>query len=435
MGLALDRPGFLWLLLVPLGLLLVASLPTRAPDLGVGTLEVWRRVAREVGVRGERRRRRVPLWLALLCGGLAAAVLGLAEPQQARATTPPTIDVVIEPGPALTVAFVGPGGAQGGTRFERGCAQVLDLVGRSEGRARLRWHAGREVIETSQAEPPPLTSRALIEAPAVDWERWDRPGVVWLLSAPPERAPNAASWVATGGAAAPGPIDVRGGRVAVWDSGTVTERPFDGAPPVLELDPHTPEPWRTLAELWARARGLATTQVPGGDEVDVVLSVSVVGAVAEGPPRRCGRDGWSIPVVIAQGGAVSTEDAPWLEWRGEVVAWESPGRLTLVAGPWGEPEGDPAAFALSVGRLLDRLQLPPRGTAPIAARWSRGSPASHRGASAQRGSERDRSLAHWPLLVAAVALTAAAAASGTTRRRVQAASEAASSTSLGPTSP
>lgn len=401
-------PAALWALALPLALLLLALVPARAPERAVGTLALWRRVAPAASVRGAHRRWRIPLWLGLLCSGLAALAVAAAEPGRPRAAAGRAVDVVFESGPALALDWIAADGAARGTRLERALAQLDDwLDGRGGERPRPRWHVGGAPRERLDRD---ALAADLAVAPAVDWSAWDRPGVLWVRSAAPPTRPAFASWIAPGGGAVPGPVAVDGDAELVWDGATLSRRPRTGPAPAITID--APEPWSAVARVWAGARGLAVLEPGAGGPPAArpVLRVVTVGAADTAEPRPTGREGWSV--TVAAGEPRTATGQPWLDAGGAPVAWTSPGRLAVAAGPWGPPTGDPVAFAASVGRLLDGLRLPAPGTAPVAARADRGAGGVHTGVAPPARPPIERPLAHLPATLGAALLALAALSAG-----------------------
>lgn len=403
-----DPTALAWLGL-PLGLLLLSALPGRVPDTPTGTLELWRRVADRQDLAGDLRRRRVPLWLALLCAGLTALALAAAEPTWVGAPVPRTFDVVVEPGAALTLPWIGDDGVARGTRFERAAERLAEELAEDAGPGdRIRWHLGVTSLESALEAAPPFAAGELLASAEVDWIAWDRAGIWWLRSERPASRPAAASWVASGGAAVPGLVDRSAEASLHWDGAALERLAPDEPAPALAVD--VPAPWSDFAEAYGAARGLRVVAA-GADPLDAaVLHLSPIPAGDDLRGVRAGRDGWSIDYSGPSGAPASDGTADWLVAGARTLVSWRPGEVRVASGQWSEPIGDPAAFALAAGRLLDRARLPAPGCAPLAARLDRGPAGVGRGAAAPGGESRERLLAGWPAGIGALLLAAAATA-------------------------
>ncbi|MDP6838654.1 MAG: BatA domain-containing protein [Planctomycetota bacterium] len=295
--------------------------------------------------------------------------------------------------------------------------------------------AGQEVRLPRGWEIPP--ERWGAPRGEVDWAAWDRAGVIWLTDRAPglggvER--RLAGLVASGGAAVPGwvawerelrfrwdgPVaetvdqaaaaqnDHRGGpggeAASQGTGGFLPAPPGDfsassplperGAlvvessserPPLVQFQNQVPPPLRRFIELWAQERGLRTSgEAEAGPRLRVV-----------GPRWRdevavtCGAQGWSLTGTATRGGAppfplglqppgapgaLATRLSTILDGQPLVLVSGAPGHLELAWRSLAEPLGDPAAFAVWWGQLLDELLLDPPGVVSLAERLGAGQP-------------------------------------------------------------
>ncbi len=383
--LVLDRPLALLALVLPVLLILVARVFARPPRLATGSLCIWRAIgAAEVGGASPVRSRIPPvIWFFAAC--LALAALALASPRTLAAATPRTWTAVVDRSPGMYLPFQ-PDDAR--TRLDVALASALDYL-RREARAgdRVRWLGpGREMLVLPAGEEPPATwlARDAWFAPRPRFEAHDLPGRLWITDR--ARASSRASVFASGGADAPGPIGERPGETpheVVWRGGEATEE-REVTPRRVAFYPPDEEPILSdVVASWAEARGLDV--VAGHWEAALVVRLA---ADETGPRVVVGRDGWRMACVA---GPPRLDDAAhtWLsvERDGElvpVVRWR-PGRVVLGLGACAEPEGDPAAFAVSWARLLDEALLPRPGVVPMRDRVAAGAGVVRRGVPPEDG--------------------------------------------------
>lgn len=409
LALDLARPLGAWAFLLPPLLLVLARLLERPPGRVVGTLRIWKEVAAASPRSGAGRRARVPPWAWWLAAALACGALALAGPRGPGAPRGRTWTLVLDASPSMRLP-VRPGGP---TRLEAALGAALGwLSGESRARDRVRWLApGREPLELARGErPPPAWMQAeagLADEP--DWALFDRPGALWVTDREPALAREHAGSFASGGAAVPGPIAADGRETVVWDGERLVSAPAEPRAVFVEGGELAPVILRVL-RAWCEARGFLLRAARGTDRV---LTLEAPRGSAEAVLAvRCGRDGWQADGVASGEGAGPPAGAStlWLEGRddlGESVALvrASRGRIRIALRELSEPRGDPAAFALSWGRLLDRCALPALGVAPLVERLEAG-PAVNEPGSAPAdapASGRERG----PLLDAALAFVSA----------------------------
>jgi hypothetical protein len=241
--------------------------------------------------------------------------------------------------------------------------------------------------------------------------------MVWLTDRAPAVQPARASVVAAGGAAVPGPIGARGADLVVWDGGATRVEPgAAGARRVRTVD--VPEPLERFVLAWAGARGVEVVTAPPEE-----LVVSGAAPGADDARARVGAHGWEAEVRFRSGG-VSAEagESVRLASGGLALVAAAPGRVRTALTAMEEPAGDPAAFALWWGPLLDGALAPPAGVVPLAERLDAGAPSTHVGAPPERAAAAAGGgrAATWLALAGALlglwaALGAQSAASGSTR--------------------
>ena len=376
-GLEWTRPLGLVALLLPLLVWLLSIRPGKPRPLASGTVSLWRRL--QGASRGERRLRRVPparRWLlaALVCGALA-----LGGPRRARHPVAPTWRVLIDATPSMFLPLAG-----GGTRIEAAVAALRSLA-RQRG-AHLSWQRAG----TGEAPRPELPDEWLAAplpgAREVRFEAYDQPGTVWLTDRAGELAPRYAGLCASGGEAVPGPVDVTGGRLLIWDGEELVEGD-PVAPRRVAFDPALPPAVLAALRAWALSRGWT---LEGSGRPALELSGVSGGSVY---PVQAARDGWSLTgrgraaprsagweglsEGASEGGAAletwlvgerTDADAPLLP-----LVTAGAGRVWVGLVEMQEAGGDSAAWAVSWGRLFDRVCLPPPGVVPLTERAAAGS--------------------------------------------------------------
>ena len=376
-----TRPAGLWALALPLVLWLASLRRERPRPTPVGTFELWR--ALPAGVEGGRTRRRLPPGRALLILALVSGALALGGPRRTGPGVERTVRVVVDPSPSLFLTHTDGSGAPSGegTRLERALALLAGALGEARATT-LEWQRPAPLtVESARSSPFPdawhLPPRLPRRAPR--WERFDAPGTVWLTDRVPDAVPREAGVVASGGGPVPGPVATVGTRWLDWDGEHLVERP--GAPERrLVLEGALPEPVAAVARLWAAERGLATD---GAGEVALRVVGPMVGPIVgavdgEVVPAILARDGWSAGARVGRAPS-RVEGAPletWLAARVEgeprPVVTAGPGRVQVALEHLAEPRGEPAAFAVSWGRLLDRSLRPVDGVVSLAERGAAG---------------------------------------------------------------
>ncbi len=412
-------------LTVPALLLLLALWPGRPAEVATGALHLWRSLA--AAQSSERERPRPPLALVLIALAIALAVLALARPVVWPAAPPERFEVVLDTSPSCLLPHA-PTDPASPRRIELALAAWAEFAARRAaelaraGRTlEVLWHAADLAAPLlASGAAPPEEVRALlaggVPGPEPEWERFDRPGVVWLS----DRARSAAhaAVCASGGPLVPGPIGEDGGRlVSLQQDGALALGP-PVAPGALVRTGALPAPIAALAQLWAEERGLAL-DAPGVTARLVVAGPAAAAAAELGPLWPVARDGWSGRARFPRDvpGPASGAGEAWLD-AGERPAVEvARGRVTVHIAEL-EIDGDSARFAASFAAALDAALAPDPRVVPYAERRAAGEPSaelpSTEGAPAARVAAKE--YAPWCGALAA-ALAAAGLALGARGRR------------------
>jgi hypothetical protein len=229
--------------------------------------------------------------------------------------------------------------------------------------------------------------------------------MLWITDREPAVARVRAGLFASGGRAVPGPIAADGRTTWTWEDGELRSRASSQAfaVRVVERAGHElPAVLERMLTAWCAARGFALARAT---EAETLLEIEC--APADDEELVLERDGWraSGRGALAEGAGESGE--VWLAGRARAgaalpVVRAGPGRIKVGLSGLSEPSGDPALFALSWARLLDRWTLWPAGVVALAERRAAGAPVSAPGAPAPRGDGPDRG----PVIDALLALAA-----------------------------
>jgi hypothetical protein len=394
LGLRFLAPGFLLLLVLPLAALWLGARGGAVRALVTGTLEAWRTAERNRPAQ-ERRKRRVPPALYCLAAALASAALALARPERVVPEPGRRFTLVVDRSPSMYLA-------EGGrTRLERALAAVRAWSG-SALRAddELVWiDALHPVGRIAREAPLDLLERPRAALPEPDWNRYERPGALWI-SDRFDALPLQAGFAASGGASVPGAIGREGSARLDWDGERVVrvEQAYTPEELAAWIDPGLPEPLRELARLWAESRGLVLREARGPGEL---FAFALVRA-GEPRPAALALDGWSASARVADAPAPAAGESAWLVAGGPCVL-RAPGSLRCSIVELDAPQGDPASFAVSWGGLFDSVLLEPSGVVPLGERTARGEPAWRAPADAgQAAGEPPRALAGACALLAAL---------------------------------
>lgn len=425
---SLERPWSSWLLILPLLLWFWLRRRRSAPEQPTGTFHLWRNLALERAASAGPRGRRLPPWAPWLLASLVLAILALADPRRTSAAPAGRLwHVWVERCPGFALPFAPGAGEEAralaapARRLERALLGLEGaLAGRLSSADRVVWEAlDRAPLELAPGDRPDdewLLGRPFPDPREARAGRVDDAGRIWWTASLPEPAPARAGWTAAGGAAVPGPVAIEAGARIDWDGETLVRRPLDAPLGALWLSPEAARAWSgplgQFAELFAAARGLELVNTKPAS-ADVLLALE---SLEPGPgdfaAARVGRDGWWADVnPLPAGGESAAPPAPagsrvWLETQGRPLLVHAPGRILAVPLEWGEVQGDPAAFALSLTRLFDRTLAPPAHVIPVAARADRGPSGFAAPASPPQEGARP---ATWERLLASGAIAAASA--------------------------
>jgi hypothetical protein len=404
----LERPLALLLLALPFALLLLVRLRARPEEDATGTLEIWRRAAAEQPTSAARSRRKIPLAIWLVCASLACAAVAAAGPRQ-KHEGGQSITIVVDRSPSMFL----PSGS--GIRLERpyvrlkhgpvsrGLAATSSIV-------TITWVSsgdvgGRGIVADDM--PPEWKTPPRIAAPEIDFDSWDRPGVLFWTDRWPVSTPLQAGLLAGGGDAVPGPIGIHEGKLVVWDGTTVAVTSQAAPLRAVRIDPRVPESIARAARSWAAARGLAVA--PSTPDPTIFLALELRSAVEANEPsladRKIGRDGWTAQAAI--GGRVPERDDDgglenWLAGAdGQALVRAGPGRIWIGLRALEEVRGDPASFVVSWSRLFDERVLLPPQCVPLSERLSAEPPGFLVPTYAE---SEPRAPQRWPVLLAAAAL-------------------------------
>ncbi|MCC7013447.1 MAG: BatA domain-containing protein [Planctomycetes bacterium] len=349
-----TRPWALVGLFVPVLVVLLTALASRARSMPTATLEVWREIDARVA-RSARRRARVPLALWLLALAMVSTVLALAEPRS-RSTELAPWRVVLDRSPSM---YLGQGSER---RIDVALRGVREVVGDGE----VEWvtsSAGFELRARAREVPAGWLAAPRGAWSEPRWASYDEPGTLWLTDVPPESAPSRASLLTSGATPCAGLVARGVDHDIVWDGSELRREPHEaGRGPRVAIEPALLAGAIGRAALvWAQARGWNVTEAR--EAVDLAL---VLGSVADPQIRDtlCAAEGWSMPVRVKRAfDAPSEPRAVLLESDGRPLAVASSGLVELAFEELGEPQGDPTSFALFWARAFDAAALPPEGTA------------------------------------------------------------------------
>jgi hypothetical protein len=384
-GYALERPWGALALLAPLALLALWSLPREPAQHWLGSFALWEHSAPAQG--SARRRRRVPLWLALAVLGLALGALALSGPRRLRARELEPLRVLLDRSPSMHLPL--DPRAEHPTRLEAALAQLRERPELGT-RAWIWALADGQERRDAGAREPPAEWLEVPRAPQPELEllAHDAPELVLVTDRAPHAPHARAGWSASGGALVPGSIgaEVETGvaHELLWD-GTRVERGAAREPALALLRGEEPVPAaiEQLLRAWSQARGVQLERAPSPSAAQLeraCLSVHAAsgeatsaeldarfereGAAARvrllnAPPEpHAGRDAWLRDAVGAR-----------------VLLERAPGELWLHFDRCEFEPGDPARAAVAFARLFDETALPRRGAVSIEERSAAGAAA------------------------------------------------------------
>jgi hypothetical protein len=355
--------------------LLVLRLRARPPQGVVGTLELWQGLGASPRGAGRARMHLAP-WAVLTALALLLGALAWMGPRGARASAARTWTCLVDRSPSM-----GWSDGAGRPRSEAALASALEWLARaSEPGDRVRWQApGREELDLARGERPGPAWLAPERGPGgePEWALHDLPGVLWISDRAPAAARARAGLFASGGPAVPGPIAADGRTTWSWEAGELRARASTDAYSVGIVEASgavLPAALERMLAAWCAARGFALARASVGE---VLLEIACMPAGDE--ELLLERDGWRAAGRGALAESAGTTAEVWLAGRTRAGA-ERPvvraraGRIEVGLRELAEPAGDPALFALSWTRLLDRWTLRPAGVVELAERRAAGEP-------------------------------------------------------------
>lgn len=336
----LERPAGLLLLALPLALALWLRRRREPHRADTSQLDLWARLAAEDPRSAAGVARGLPPRARLLLAALALLALAVAGPGPPTTGPPREVRLLVDRSPSMHLEH-----PAGGTRLDRALALTLEAL---EGAGipdeeRLWSSAG---LAPHRGASPPAEWRVAPEGPLEEVSPSAMAGQVLVTDRWREGFEDQ---VACGGAAVPGPVGEDGGLLVVWDGEALLPGPAAG-PRTVGVDPAIPPRLRLLVELWGEERGHRVLSLASegdlrlrlveGPAAEVDLELPGYGLRGRLRPLGSGGEPWPSPrTPLARAGAV--------------------GELLLGLESIEELRGDPAAFAVAWGELLDR-SLPPR---------------------------------------------------------------------------
>ena len=374
LGLDAARPAAAWALLLPVAYLLFRGAWAESRTIVTGTFELWRDLASAAPAPGARALARPPRSAWIVAAALLAGALAWLGPRTARAEDARIWTCVLDRSPSLGLPM------DGATRQVEALAAAETWLAEHARRGdRVRWVTpGREPLELERGVRLPAGWTAPDRSAAdPDWSLHDDPGTLWITDRAPASAPRHAGLFASGGPAVPGAVAADGRESVVWDGRELVRRPAEGParPVIVGGGAHAvPAVIARMVQAWADARGFAV----GGDaRQEAVLEVAATASAEPTLPVVFGRDGWQSSgraralTRPAEGVAedwlvAATDDGPL------VLVRAAPGRIECALTEMSEPSGDPALFALSWAKLLDRCARAGEDVLPLSERRDAG---------------------------------------------------------------
>lgn len=376
-GFSLERPLGLVALVLPLVVWIWARRDAAPHPIATGTLAIWQLVAQRDPGSGRRRRARASpaLWCAL--AALVSGALALAGPRLSVAPAARTWRIHVDRRPAMFLRDAP------STRLDQGLATARRWLAdvRRPGDELVWIDASREAARPGApavrgAEPPEEWRRApRIPLPAPDWLACDEPDALWITDREPALVPRHAVLVLAGGSAVPGPIDTSGTTRWDWDGERIVEVPRGAAERRVAIEGALARPLRGILEAWASARALA---IDPQATSDIALRIRSLGG-AGGAAVSAGRDGWRARGTILGAAPAEDEDGGLETWLAvelgpetRALVTRAPGRVWSAWSSMDAPQGDPAAFAVSMASLFDGCVLPAQGVVALRERLAAG---------------------------------------------------------------
>jgi hypothetical protein len=377
-----GRPLGLLGLLLPVAVWLFAQRRGAPAAANTGALALWRRVALPEPPGGKRRKRRwtAALWLCL--AALTLGALALGAPRRAVAADQQPWHLLLDRSPSMFLDRAG------SSRFafavDAACAWLDEQAIAPRRRVWAWWRGDSWVVAIGERPPPAWGQVPDGPAPEPPYATRDEGHTLWITDRAPAMAPGQAGLCASGGPAVPGPVSQLGASLLEWD-GSRLRSGAAGSAATVGIDAALPEALARLLRLWAKSRALRpVADASRGTSLRVTSSASA----AEPVRVVVERDAWRMAVDVCGSGALAFDEhgrrlETWLSTgeedepaRRSLVSFR-PGRIdvALCPGAMDAPAmdaTDPAAFAVSWGRLFDACLLPAPGVVSLAERLDAG---------------------------------------------------------------
>jgi len=376
------RPGWALAFLLPLLLWLLLRLRHRPPSVVTGTWKLWREVAREAPKSAPVLKRGTPPWVWFCVASLLSGALALTGPRALSVEPPRVVTLVVDPSPSMDLPL---DEARSLTRRHRALElAALWVEEELEPEDLVRWVVPGIGVSGSGRTSPLEVQRSRPLAKEPDWRLYDRPGTLLVTDGVPRLSLEHAGYAASGGRAVHGTVAIVGQDRVEWDrsGGRVIEGGAPAMELVIEHEPGhaVPEVLERMIGVWAAIHGITVNHGQIESEASTVLRLSFE-TPTETRVHDIRHEGWSTRL---RGGGLTpepvTEGLNWLvapsgagdEGEPTVLVRARPGHIRLGITAFDEPTGDPARFALSLGRLFDRYRRPPEGVVALEEREDAG---------------------------------------------------------------
>ncbi|MEZ5976102.1 MAG: hypothetical protein R3E96_15050 [Planctomycetota bacterium] len=279
--------------------------------------------------------RRLAEWSALALG-----LLALAGPRRAFEAQARTVVVWVDRSASMYLPY-----GDGRTRLQAGREQLERFLPDT---VLVRYaDAGDAAAAPSSEWPAQWDEAPAPNRPEPDWSVLNQDGAVWLTDSVPATLPGRAAWLATGGAAVPGPVSGEAGGVRVWLGGERFEVREEGQP-CLRTAGTWPRAWRDLIDAWAADRGLVACE---GEETP---ALELLGTAAGSQRSVLARSGYELPIewhvgAMPPAGALGS----WSEAQGRVVLAWGPGWIWTCVTDIGAWQGSAGSFAEDLLQVAD----------------------------------------------------------------------------------
>lgn len=417
LGIEFAAPWALAALALPVFVVLVSRNVEKPPALFTGAFELWLRLGARRPLDAHAAQRRVPPHVWLFAVGLAAAVFACAGPRPEWDAPREPWRVIVDRSPSMYLT------TDAGVGRETRLAAALRLAVNVRADARAD-DAGVLWIDASAEPPAYVLARTSptewLTAPREpraepEWSRFDADGVLWLTDDASALAPAHASFAASGGAAAPGPIARRGGLRIDWDGAELREVRDELHAPRIALDARIAPEVQRFVRAWAEARELAVDAHDAhANETSADLVLTLRGAPAGDRAAPITRDGWTANARWSVAAPTSDELGALAVWLtapdGTALVTSAPSRIHVAITTLDSIAGDPASFAVSWSELCDRACLPGADVVALRERASAGGALVRRQAPPPFATEFASAVARWRAYLTCISLVCVAVA-------------------------